>query len=68
MIRAREGQRVRDLESGMVGTVVRTWNIEVGEWWIEVEWDRSTMEAHEVEPFEEDVEPRPYYNEDVDHH
>lgn len=55
MIRVHEGQRVRDLNSGMVGTVVRTWNIELGEWWVEVEWDKSTMEAHEVEPYEEDL-------------
>lgn len=42
MIRVEVGQRVQDPETGMVGTVVRTWNMSVAEWWIEVRWDNST--------------------------
>lgn len=54
-MRIQEGQRVQSIETGMVGTVKRTWNIQVGEWWVEVVWDDSTMEAHEVEPYDEDA-------------
>jgi hypothetical protein len=55
MISVREGQRVVSTETGMVGTIVRKWNLDQHEWWVEVEWDKSTMEADEVEPFEEDM-------------
>jgi hypothetical protein len=54
MTRCSVGQRVQSIETGMVGTVTRTWNMSVGEWWIEVKWDDSTMEATEVEPIDFD--------------
>lgn len=55
MVNVEIGQRVRSVETGMVGTVTRVFNMSVGEWWVQVRWDDSAMEAHEVEPFDEDA-------------
>jgi hypothetical protein len=47
------GARVVDFQTGMVGTVIRTWDDDLGQW-VSIDWDGSSVRAEDVRPMTED--------------